>query len=659
LKSGYIPQEVQLISQNMQFDNILSLRFEAGKNYIKDKRVLIQNTAAIGNLRKELICTLGMEQAKGFLIRYGFASGYHDASIFMRDFPLDDKAKSYRLGVLIHTFVGMAHVAPLESQYDEDNGEWHCEGYWLNSYEAEHHLKHFGPAEEPVCWSLMGYASGIMSAFFGEQVIIKEISCVASGDKHCRYVGKTLAQWGDEILPDLRYYQKINLDKALEQAYDKIHEQNELLKQSVAIHEQINRMVLNGGELPAIASAVGQIIGGTILVEDQFFRPVAYFSPKKSTGGELLTQANCSARDIFNNWRYSHLAATLNQGKKAVLLTPESTRKPFARLISPVTIGHSILGYVNAFKTSGEFTSLDRMTLDHAVTVFALKMMQTRAVAEAENRLKGDFVEDLIMGNFSSENLIIERASYLGYNLSQFHYVLVVEVDNFSRLIKNFMLDEKQLQRFKDHLCETVNLALNACNLNGIVTSKGNHVIVIAALDANTVYTGTDLARAIKARVNRRFLEQKITVSIGIGRICHAPSDFALSYQEAQRAITVIKGLNQNDTVLSFDSLGAYGLLFHNADQQDLLAFMERQLGKLLKYDARHQTQLVDSLHLYFRYDGSIKEAASAAAVTPSAFKYRLKKACEIGGFTLKEPDKKFDLQMALKIWCIINTGKQ
>ena len=34
-----------------------------------------------------------------------------------------------------------------------------AEGLWHDSYEAEQHLLQFGRAEEPVCWTLTGFAS--------------------------------------------------------------------------------------------------------------------------------------------------------------------------------------------------------------------------------------------------------------------------------------------------------------------------------------------------------------------------------------------------------------------------------------------------------------------------------------------------------------------
>lgn len=56
---------VRLIIKDLNFDSMLSVQYESGKNYMKNNRVLILNTDAVGLLRKDLICALGTEQAKG------------------------------------------------------------------------------------------------------------------------------------------------------------------------------------------------------------------------------------------------------------------------------------------------------------------------------------------------------------------------------------------------------------------------------------------------------------------------------------------------------------------------------------------------------------------------------------------------------------------
>jgi len=639
--------------RDIHLEKLLDLQIKAGEKPFGNERLLILNTCAIGALRKDLIRTLGMEQAKGFFIRYGYACGYHEAESIKNSFHTGDKTESYRLDTLSHTFIGMAHVTPLDIRCHKNEYLWASEGIWHNSYEAEHHIKHFGPATEPVCWSLAGHAGGFQSALSGEQVIYKEISCAARGDQYCRFIGKTLAEWGEEILPELHYYQETNPGQTLEWSHTGVQEQNKLLKQTMAIHGQLTKMVLNGEDMSKIACAAGRIIDATIIVEDQYFRPYAYFSPTMTTEKDQAAQVHFSARDIFSDLRHRHLATKLIQEKRPVLLPAEPGKKPVSRLISPIVIGREILGYVNILKKSGDFTEFDQMTLDCVVEVFALKMMQDRAVAQVETRYKDDFVDNLISGNFNSDASIIERACYLGYNLNQPHQVLVITFDNLPRLLAQPGRDESKYLHFKNQLIEAIKPAINSCNRRGMAVAKNDDIIIITALTENDLPSSTtDLARNIQKRVNMQF--PQVTVSIGIGRTCHNPRDFCQSYQEARRALKVIKGLNQSNAVISFDRLGTFGLLLNAANQQDLLAFMNEQLGRLLEYDTRHQSQLVETLHIYFIYDGNVKEAARAAAVTPSGFKYRLGKICEVGGFTLKEPNKRFDLQMALKIWCII-----
>ncbi|MGQ9824995.1 MAG: XylR N-terminal domain-containing protein, partial [Desulfotomaculales bacterium] len=463
---------------DLKLEDLLTLQKEKGKNFLKNMRILILNAESLGVLRKDLICTLGTERAKGFLIRYGYACGYADAVSTMRDFPLQNETDTYYLGLLFHTWVGMAHAIPEEVQCQKEKQKWFCTGTWANSYEAEHHLKHFGPSTEPVCWTLTGYAGGFRTAYFGERVIYKEISCVAKGDPQCRFVGKTLGEWGDEILSDLPYYQENKLGEALEKAHARLQAQNEILKQSAAIHEQLTRMVLNGEEISAIAATLGWLIGGSVVVEDQFFRPIALFSPEK---GGLPAAPDFSVREIFTGPRLRSCSAALTQEKRTVFLPPEADGRPFFRLITPIVVGPDVLGYVTILKKRGGFTELDQMTLERATTVFALKIMQTRTIAEVENRLRGDFVEDLVRGNFPSETSLIERARRLGHDLTRPHQVIIINIDDYSLLKDKFGSDEKQLLYLRGKLCEMASQIFQENGSLALATSKSEDIIVLAA----------------------------------------------------------------------------------------------------------------------------------------------------------------------------------
>ncbi|MCO5387284.1 MAG: XylR N-terminal domain-containing protein [Desulfosporosinus sp.] len=61
-------------------------------------------------MRKDLINTLGLERAKGFLIRYGWQLGYNDGISLKKDFEWDSDEETFIAGSVLFTFEGFAKV---------------------------------------------------------------------------------------------------------------------------------------------------------------------------------------------------------------------------------------------------------------------------------------------------------------------------------------------------------------------------------------------------------------------------------------------------------------------------------------------------------------------------------------------------------------------
>ena len=79
---------------------------------------------------------------------------------------------------------------------------------WQDSYEAEQHLLHQGRADEPVCWTLTGFASGYLSRAHGRDIYCMEDRCRGKGDAVCRLVGRPLEEWGDAFADHLPFYEQ-------------------------------------------------------------------------------------------------------------------------------------------------------------------------------------------------------------------------------------------------------------------------------------------------------------------------------------------------------------------------------------------------------------------------------------------------------------------
>ena len=201
---------------------LLDLRPADGTIRLHEQRVVILSAAAMGLLRKELVDTLGDDAARRVLLRFGFADGYHDAVSLRAREPWSDPRDGLRSGAMLHTLAGIVRADLRRIDHDPTTGRFEAEVDWHNSYEAEQHRHHIGPADSPVCWSLVGYSSGFASACLGREVYFRETACVGSGARRCHAVGRDVAGWGREAEHIRADFQAARLGHEVERLQDSV-----------------------------------------------------------------------------------------------------------------------------------------------------------------------------------------------------------------------------------------------------------------------------------------------------------------------------------------------------------------------------------------------------------------------------------------------------
>ena len=194
------------------------LDFDPGGGLITfaGERTLLLDAQAMGLLRRELIEAVGATAARCILTRFGYAHGWRAAQSLETDFPWDSSTDWAHAGGYLHTLHGLVVVKPLP--WSEDDGpEPLAKCRWEHSYEAEQHRLQLGQSEEPVCWSLCGFASGYLSFCTRQEVICVERSCAGRGDGSCELVGRSAEDWGEEAEPHRAFYDPEAIQAALKQ----------------------------------------------------------------------------------------------------------------------------------------------------------------------------------------------------------------------------------------------------------------------------------------------------------------------------------------------------------------------------------------------------------------------------------------------------------
>jgi two-component system, NtrC family, response regulator HydG len=199
---------------DLDLRELLDFEPKGGVIRFAGQRALLLDAVALGLLRRELIATVGLTAARGILTRFGYAHGWRTAEVMKAELPWEDDHEWKIAGGRLHRLQGLVIFEPVERS-DRSGPAPFAEALWRESYEAEQHLLHLGLSDEPVCWTLCGFASGYLSASNGQEIVCFEERCLGKGDAVCTMVGRAREEWSKERSSELAYYEKDCLDAAL------------------------------------------------------------------------------------------------------------------------------------------------------------------------------------------------------------------------------------------------------------------------------------------------------------------------------------------------------------------------------------------------------------------------------------------------------------
>ncbi|MDD2815577.1 MAG: sigma 54-interacting transcriptional regulator [Thiotrichaceae bacterium] len=231
---------------NLELRRLVHFCTEDGTIWLGENRMILLHVAALATLRKELFKLLGSEHTRRVLTRMGYVCGTQDAEL-TRKARGHDPIAAFIMGPQLHMLEGSVQVTPVKLEMDIAAGSFYGEFIWENSWEVHAHLEEFGLQSDPVCWMLLGYASGYTSSFMERFVLFKEVSCAASGAEHCRIIGKPVEEWSDAAEHTVYYEADALVSRLLELAT-----QVDVLRSSLEAPLQIENMI---GNSPAFLRA--------------------------------------------------------------------------------------------------------------------------------------------------------------------------------------------------------------------------------------------------------------------------------------------------------------------------------------------------------------------------------------------------------------------
>jgi len=411
----------------------------------------------------------------------------------------------------------------------------------------------------------------------------------------------------------------------LEQVNEILLEKHTILAKSLEIHKQLTEVALSDQGIKAICITLSNFLGSPVRVEDQNFEVIA-------TTMDKLTQPYLTGSDLLENEIYADYLKIILEEKRSVEIAVDANTIQY---FVPIVGRKQVRGLITTPLINNTLKRLDQAALEQGATIIALEMLKQKAAVEQRRRLRENFVEQVLDRDYESEEWVHHRTIELGFDLKDFYQVVIVDIEPGEK-------DRSRPELFHEirELCEEF-------STSSIFISKNSRIFILVTLSSKKDgYETKELCLLLKDR-----LDQMIgngTWWIALGTKFNKLSECALSYGKAVTTMDVMKALKLKNKIVANDNLGIFSLLEINPKR--FAEFTKRTLGPLLDYDRKHKTELVDTLNLYYKFNGNVLKAARQGYLNPSTMKYRLRRIQDLTKFDLKDSEVNLQLQLAIRL---------
>ncbi len=434
-----------------------------------------------------------------------------------------------------------------------------------------------------------------------------------------------------------------------------INAEHSRLKRSMDIHRRFTELVLDGKGVNEICKTLGDLLGSAVVVEDASFHLLAHAGG--ATGDphrrETIARHGTPPRVLFDPQVQRMLREVdAHRGPTRVPAFPHVGMHR-ERIIAPITAANTILGYISILDQPADNEELAFMAVEQAAIVVALALTKEREVAEVEQHVRGEYLDDLVQATYGDENAAQRRARHVGYPLAGSHVLMVVDIDDFRGYLRARQISEDAIQALKREFLRRVNGAVRASYPRALTHARSDSVLALLPIGLEPDGQPARV-QGLGVQIREGISDWKpgFTVSVGVSAAVEAPAGVAGAHREVRAVLDTLARFKRWSQVVAVPELGLTGLLAAVNDER-LVEFSHRHLGALAEHDQARGGALLETLKAYLE-TGEQQEAARRLGIHPNTLRYRLDRVREISGVELEDPETRLNLAVALRVHALL-----
>lgn len=580
---------------------------------------LVITSKTFGFLRNVLIEHLGLEKAKRFLLRFGRELGIEKAKeILISNFSIEDFLKAalelhISLGHISNIIVNN-HPIPSENNLSFNNAT----GIWEGSFEVPIQLDYFGQSKDCSCYILSGFASGIMTTFYNTDIFVKEVTCRARGDEHCSFDVNTRDYWEKNTPYDLAIYDDQTILDELEDTYDILLQQKNLLNKVTDFHSNITEVIAQQNDLTKVLSTAYMTLNIPVFITDLdgkiLYKEGIYTDLKLDLTKIIKQMRSINHSTIFNVTAHNLLGTSI-----------QLDAKNFAYCF--FLYEKNVLPDVN-----------DHLFLERLGVAASLCFLNEKVSFEATERLKINFLERLINQQFHNQAEIELHSKYISPKLKPSYRTISM------KLIIN---EGQSLLPDSYKIMLEIARVLKIYNISGLLSQKNDHIILF-------LYDLTDFTWIVKSLTKIcRSIERNtvgVTFKNGISNSFESLDGFYSSLSQAEQAMN----FPRDELFTEYHSLGIFSTILENFNPEIIISMGHNELGPLLENIEKNQ-ELLFTLYTFLKNSQKLEKTMKDLKLSIGGIKYRISKVEKMLNIDLKDATTAAHILLLMEILILLN----
>ncbi|MCY3914815.1 MAG: helix-turn-helix domain-containing protein [Chloroflexi bacterium] len=419
-----------------------------------------------------------------------------------------------------------------------------------------------------------------------------------------------------------------------------VNRKGQIERRGTQLYRQLTQISSRNEGMNGLVVAMARLTKKTVIVHDKRLHPLSH---------KLQPEFAGIWDDIeFFLKKQDNLPVELHDRHRVVEVDPPVLMQALpvsgvARLVAPVITKSLGRGYLSIIGRESDLDEIDQLVCEHGAAACALEMAKQKAVNETEKRLRGTFLDRLLLGDVSQQEAI-RQGERFQHDMTQTHVAFVLSWRGENR---------PSLRRLET-IVNAIIARQQAAALVWMREREGEVVLFHATDFHNPIDHSLALSDAFSQEISKQ--QPLNRVAIGLGQVAREVNVWRSSYRDAVQAKELAERL-QTDIPLFIGDLGVYQLILSLSDRDKLADFCELTLGTLTQYDMRQKADLIKTLEAFFNCHGNLSQTAESLIVHRNTLLYRMNRINEIAGIDLNRPETRLALHLALTIRRLLSLG--